>query len=596
MFDSLRKCAQLIGRKNRRRWVMLIGLAAFTSALEAAGALLVFGLLSVVADPEGPLVIPRIGDVRRFFVGIPNRQLLLWMSGAMGAFVLLRAGVRIGQTYIQNRVAENAAARLSTRLVRGYLGLPYSFHLRRNSAELIRNAHSAVQQLVQQVFVPVIVVIAETLILLGLFAVLLLLAPVATGLAIAVMTPAVLVMLKVIHPRLKRLGQTSHQMSRETLRSLQQALHGLRDVKVLGRERFFAREYGRSRLRMSRARYLYATAVELPSTVMQTVILGFILAFFIITIVVSGTPQGAVSVLGLFAYVGLKLQPSMQKIVKGINNLKFSEAAIDDVHADLVLVERDAPDLEGDPPSPMPFERELLLEGVSFSYEGTDRPALRDVDLRIEPGEAIGICGPTGGGKTTLTDLMTGLLAPTSGRVTVDGLDIRDHVRAWHRNLGVVPQTVFLVDDTLRRNIALGLFDEEMDEEALSEAVNLAQLYDVVGALPEGLDTVVGERGVRISGGQRQRVSIARALYRRPKVLILDEGTAALDNTTEQELMEALEQLRGDHTIILIAHRLSTVRRCDRIVYMDGGRIAAVDTYERLLQHNHAFRRMAASA
>jgi ABC-type multidrug transport system fused ATPase/permease subunit len=301
-------------------------------------------------------------------------------------------------------------------------------------------------------------------------------------------------------------------------------------------------------------------------------------------------------VLGLFAYVGLKLQPSMQRIVRGINNLKFASAAIDDVHADLVLVEREAPDLAEESPPPLPFEREVLVEGVSFAYEGTDRPALKDVDLRIGAGEAIGICGPTGGGKTTLADLITGLLTPTSGRVIVDGVDIREHVRAWHSNLGVVPQMVFLVDDSLRRNIALGLPDKEIDEEAVSEAVHLAQLDEVVAALPQGLDTVVGERGVRISGGQRQRVSIARALYRQPKVLILDEGTAALDNSTEQKLMEALERLRGDHTIILIAHRLSTVRRCDRIVYVDEGRIAGTDTYDGLIRENTAFRRMSSSA
>jgi ATP-binding cassette, subfamily B, bacterial PglK len=214
----------------------------------------------------------------------------------------------------------------------------------------------------------------------------------------------------------------------------------------------------------------------------------------------------------------------------------------------------------------------------------------------IRPGEQVGICGPTGGGKTTLTDVITGLLQPTAGRVTVDGRDLVEFDRNWQANLGIVAQMVFLTDDTLRRNIALGIPDEQIDDDALREAVKLAQLESFVAELPEGLDTTVGERGVRVSGGQRQRIAIARALYRKPEVLIFDEGTSALDNATEAQLMASIEALRGKHTIILVAHRLSTVRHSDRIVFLEHGRMTGTGTYDELRETNVAFREMAGSS
>jgi ATP-binding cassette, subfamily B, bacterial PglK len=239
------------------------------------------------------------------------------------------------------------------------------------------------------------------------------------------------------------------------------------------------------------------------------------------------------------------------------------------------------------------LRKKLHLDGVSYRYPGTAQEALADVDLEIRRGETIGIVGPTGGGKSTLVDVILGLLPPTTGQVTVDGMDIRENLPAWHDNIGVVPQLVFLLDDTLRRNIALGLGDDEIDDAKVWEAVRLAQLDGFVCSLSAGLDTVVGERGVRISGGQRQRVAIARALYRQPTVLVFDEGTSALDNLTEGELVSSLEKLRGERTIITVAHRLTTVRRCDRIVMIENAKVSDVGSFDELARRNATFRRMA---
>jgi ATP-binding cassette, subfamily B, bacterial PglK len=342
---------------------------------------------------------------------------------------------------------------------------------------------------------------------------------------------------------------------------------------------------------LARANYRRGLWSQLPSTLIELSLLAFILIFFTSSVILEIGTEATLPILGLFAYAALRLLPSLQKIVKGLNDLRYSAAPLEDLVEDLEATTAhmgSSTEIEA-----LRFQDEITFEGVDFTYEGAASPSLRGVDLRVSSGELIGICGPTGGGKTTFVDLMTGLLHPTAGRIMVDGQDLRTQWRAWQLNLGVVPQMGFLIDDSLRRNIALGVPDDEVDNEALKEAIDLAQLAAFVDALPEGLDTQVGERGVRISGGQRQRIAIARALYRRPSVLVFDEGTSALDTATEAELMSAVRALRGRHTIVLVAHRLSTVRASDRVVFIDHGAIAGVGSFDTLARENDRFRALA---
>ena len=594
MWTTIKQAYDLIGRERPLRWVLLVALALLVSGVEMVGAALVYTLLALVADPGGEIGLPLVGDLRQQFGGIPDDTLLLGVVTAMAVFFLLRAIAKIAAKYVEARIAHNAGARLSTRMFEGYLRWPYPMHLTRTTSELIRNGHQAVTEMVGQVVLPTIRTIAEAFIVVGLLVVLVVLAPLATLAAVVVVGGTAVLLLAFVQPRLKKLGRVRHRESRSTLSTLQQGLFGIRDVKVLGRERAFAKEYGRSRARMARAAYLKDAAGHLPSIVFELSLMAFIIGFFALTVIQGGGAQGTLSILGLFAYAGLRMQPSVQTIIKGLNSLKFSAAPLEDLHHDLQLMS----DLGGTshPADPLPFREELRLDQVTFRYEGAERDAVQDLSLVIRPGEQIGICGPTGGGKTTLTDIITGLLQPSSGRVTIDGQDLAQVERRWQANLGIVAQMVFLTDDTLRRNIALGVPEDRIDEAALREAVKLAQLEDFVAELPKGIDTTVGERGVRISGGQRQRIAIARALYRKPEVLIFDEGTSALDNATEAQMMAAIEQLRGDHTIILVAHRLSTVRGSDRIVFLEHGKMTGLGTYDELRKTNITFREMAGTA
>lgn len=591
MLTTIRQAFHLMGREQRKRWVLLLFLAIITSLLEIVAAALVYFLLSLVVDPNGAVDLPLIGDIRGRVGGIDEHTLLLSLVGVMIAFFLIRAVVTLAAEYVTGRVIHNAAAAQSITLVKGYLEMPYSFHLRHSSSTLIRNGHSAALQLTSSVFLPLIRVVAELVLTIGLLVLLGVVSPLGTAVAVAVVGGSTLIIMLVVQPRLKRFGATAWAMHQETFASLQQSFQGVRDIKVLGRESFFSEAYGRARWRLARVLYMQSTLNQLPRLVIETSLMWFILAFFGVMVAMGSTAQGALSILGLFAYAGLRLQPSVQKIAAGFNSLKFSTAPTADMYRDLQMIEENSG--RGKPAGLFPFEHDISLRDVSFGYQGTQSEAIVGINLTIRRGEQIGICGPTGGGKTTLADLITGLLSPSTGCVMVDGRDIATDTRGWQRNLGVVPQMIFIIDSSLRRNIAFGVSDSEIDEGAVREAVRLAQLDDFVESLPEGLETVVGERGLRLSGGERQRIAIARALYRRPQVLIFDEGTSALDNATEQELMRSLQSLRGDHTILLVAHRLSTVRNADRVVFLEGGRIAGVDTFEGLRRSNDSFRQMA---
>lgn len=569
MSDTARKVAVLIGPCQRGRWLVVVGMAVVVSLAEAGSTLLVFALLGVLVGGAGDAAFPVVGDVRTYLPW-EGTELLMALGVATAAVFVSRSGLILAQHYVQFRVAENAGARLSVRLLDGYLGMPYEFHLQRNSAEMVRNAFESVQRFVGEGLTPGVRVLGKLAIVAGVFAVLLASSPLATGFAVLALGPLTWGILRLVHPRVQRLGRTAQSMAKQNLQGLQQSLHGVRDIAVLDRKASFVDAYARDRRRLAHARYLRQTAGQVPRVGIETGVAIFIVGFVSVGAAAAGGVAQALPLLGLFGYAAARLMPELQQITQGLNAMKFVGPAVDDIYADLMAFDAEAHIARG-PVEPLAFREALVAAGVSYQYPDAEAPALTDVDVEIRPGQSIGIVGPTGGGKSTLVDVLLGLLVPTEGRVTVDGVDLHAHARAWQANLGVVPQMVFLIDDTVRANIALGVPTEEIDEEALAEAVAMAQLEGFVDSLPEGLDTVVGERGVRLSGGQRQRLAIARALYRRPTVLVFDEGTSALDNDTEAALMSALERLRGERTLITVAHRLTTVEGCDTVWLVRSG-------------------------
>jgi ABC-type bacteriocin/lantibiotic exporter with double-glycine peptidase domain len=589
VLDTIRKTLHLLATEGKVQWVGVVALALLSSAVEAAAALLIFVLIGLISGTETEVALPLVGDLSQRFAGLPRETFMVWVAVAVIVFFILRAVVVVGQAYVLGRVTQNAGARLAQRLFRGYLLMPYPFHLARNSSEFIRNTQDTVRSITGEVIEPLVIFVSKAILALGLLGVLVLTAPLATGFAVVFLAPVLFVLLKVVQPRLKRWGRRRQQLMKANISTLQQAFHGIRDVKLLNAVPFFAKVHQRQRRAMARVNYLGRVVQELPSLMIETVLVVFIAVFFIVFIALEGRLSELLAILGMFAYVALRIKPALQKIVQTLTSLRFAAEAVDNAYGDLRLIEAQAEGGgEEEEAAAPPLRSELSVVDVTFAFPERPHPALRDVNLTIAAGEAVGIVGPTGGGKSTLLDIIAGLLQPTSGRVLIDGVPLEGREISWHHQMGVVSQAVFLIDGTLRENIALGVRDRDLDEARLASAVEVAQLSEFVASLPDGLDTLVGERGVRISGGQRQRVAIARALYRNAPVLILDEGTSALDNRTEAAFMESLHRTSEGRTIIMVAHRLTTVRGCDRIALIDEGRIVDVGTFDEVVSRNQS--------
>lgn len=581
---------RLIDPQRRRRLGLIALLALVVSVFEVVSAFLVLVILGLVLNPDLDQDMPIVGDPTRFTPDLDHVELVVYAAVIFGAFSILRGAVYLYQQYVVARTAEHTGIALARRLVQGYLSMPYRFHLQRNSAELVRNAYDNIQVLIRQVFRPMSILVAETLLTISMLAVLTVVAPLAAALIAMAMGTVLAITYKLVQPRLRRQGRLRQGAAHVVLEQLQQGFSGVRDIKVLGRADVFTDSFVQARNQLGRAEYLKEVLLAAPRVSLETSFLLLVMLAAVIA-VIQDLVTDLLPTVGVFAYAGLRLQPSLQKLAGGLNDLRFSQAIVNDLEADLASIEEATSKTRADAEATTRLEltRAVRFEDVSFEYEGTTAAAIKDLDVTIEHGMSVGVCGPSGGGKTTFLDLLCGLLTPTTGRITVDNVDIASATSSWQRTLGVVHQTSFLIDDTVRRNIALGVPDVEIDDERLQHVLAISQLEEVVRELPNGLDTVVGERGVRISGGQRQRLTLARALYREPSLLILDEGTSALDTATEARVMTGLASLGDDLTTVMVAHRLSTIESCDMILFLDDGRLAATGTFHGLMESDPSF-------
>jgi ABC-type multidrug transport system fused ATPase/permease subunit len=382
-------------------------------------------------------------------------------------------------------------------------------------------------------------------------------------------------------------GQEAQHHRALQMRAVNQGLGGVKEAAVYGCEPFFVEAYTDSTRRLAAAAAHQQSTVQLIAPVLEVASVAGIALVGALLMTGGEASLSIMSTLALFAYALLRLKQTGGNLVSGLHRLRYEHSAVGPVHDDLRRLE--SPDPAGGPaarePSRLVFHDAIELRHVTFRYASAGQPVLVDINMRIPRGASVAIVGATGAGKSTLVDLILGLLPPESGQVLVDGCDIRQHRGAWQRCIGYIPQVPYLLDETLRRNIAFGLPDDLIDEARVLEAARMAQLDDLLVGLPCGMDTIIGDRGIRLSGGQRQRVCIARALYRDPDVLVLDEATSALDNATEQRVVDALEAQRGSRTLIVVAHRLSTVRRCGLVYLLKAGQVEVAGTGEQVFRH-----------
>ena len=556
-------------------------IAAVAALIEAAGALAVFGLLRLVVDPEHVRTAPVVSRLWAIWPNGDPRALVAFLALGVGVFYILRAAFLSWTEWMRQGLVYRSSAVAAERLLARYLAADYHFHARRRSASLIEPMTRASDIAYELVAGSAINIFAEAVIVLALAIVLMVSAPPITLVTIAVVLGLVVVPIVMTRRSWERIGETERQMYQQQLHLLQQSLGAIKDVKVTGRQPFFEERFRQVKRQLGATKQRRAWAASLARLgVEATLILSMLLVVFLV--MRQGTSGGdTVSVLALFAYTGFRVVPSANRIMLNVGYMREAHPWIRNMDEDMRKLRVPQPRTY-DHDRPL-MQSSLACERVSFGYDGGPPLALDDVSFTIERGQSIGIVGPTGAGKSTLVDVLLGLLAPTTGRVLVDGEPLEGRERTWQRQIGYVSQDVYLLDDSLRRNIAFGIPDGSIDAVRLARAVTQARLDEVVSMLPQRLETNVGENGVRLSGGQRQRVAIARALYHDPPVLFFDEATAALDNQTEREVTEAIASVRGSRTVIAIAHRLSTVKHCDRLIYLRDGKLAGIGTFQELM-------------
>ena len=596
MFEVYRRIFALLDAKERRRFFLLMGILVMVAVAELVGLSAVFALLAVLAEPER---VTQGGRLNWLYdtLGFTNIQSFQIALAGLAIVVLLGSqAVKAIGIYATARFSSMRNYSLSSRLLSLYLRQPYAWFLTRNSADASRRLMSEVNNFISKSMLPSLQLMASGLQAAAIIFFLMLVDPLVCLATATIIGGGYLAVFFWQRRRLSMIGQELVRHNKTRFRLTQEAMGGFKEMKLLGLERGFSRRFDAAGLEAARHNATASVLQQVPKLALEAIVFGFLILLVMVLLAQNeGDLAAIIPKLGIFAFSTMRLFPALQRLYASFNSMVVGRAALDQVFDDYVATSRTAVDLPSGGSAVLRPERSITLDGVSYSYPEHERTALKKVSLDIKACTTVGIVGGTGAGKTTLVDLILGLLAPTEGVIRIDDTPLTNaNMRPWQRAIGYVPQSIFLIDETVTRNIAFGLPPEEIDPAKVERAARLAALHDfVVNELPLGYDTIVGERGVRLSGGQRQRIGIARALYNTPSLLILDEATSALDNITEKVVMEAVENMRSEMTIVMIAHRLSTVRRCDVIHVMERGTVVASGTYDELLEGSELFRKMA---
>ncbi len=571
------KLKMIFPRKERRYFVLLFFLILIGTAFDFLGVSLILPLVNLLIAPEQLSgrswyrLLTRIVPVED-----PNSLLLVLVLLIIAVYVLKNL-YAIYMSVVQGVFLARNQVNTSAKLLDCFMRKPYSFHLQHNSAEVIRSINNDVSS-AYDIVSSIIGLVTRGLITLLLIAYLILVDFWLTVSIVLGLGLYSLVYFLLVRKKLKASGEESREVSVRMIKAIVQSVGGIKEVKVMGRERYFVDSYAKNGDAFVRIRRRMAVLAGVPPRLLEILCVSGVLGLVAVKIALRQDLSSVMGSLSAFAVAAIKLMPSAKSINSTINNISYRmpglnavcELIDDNWGTDIGQAKISSRDRIRSRQAKL---ADIRVERLSFTYPESDTPVLRDVDLTIKAGSSVGIVGVTGAGKTTLVDLILGLLEPQQGRILYDGRDIRADYADWQSRIGYIPQNIYLTDETIRANVALGIPEEEIDDRQVWKALDDAQLGDFVRGLKNGLDTKIGEMGVRISGGQRQRIGIARALYYDPDILFLDEATAALDSATEQAVMASVKALSREKTCIIIAHRLSTIEHCDELYQVREGRV-----------------------
>ena len=593
------KSISLLSAREKARGVIVLILAVIMALFEVAGVASVLPFLSVLANPS----LIESNDFLVFIYeasGINSIDSFLYFLGFGAVGVIITAAIvrTLGQ-YALTRFAQMRRHSLASKLLTHYLSQPYSFFLNRHSSDLSKIILSEVDQVINGVFQPSAIMVGQIFTLIALMTFIFLVDPVVAVIASLVLASVYGLIFYSIQAFLKEIGENQIIANKERFEAAGEALGGIKDIKLLGREKYYIEKFNDPSIRMAKTISMSQVAGQIPKFTIEAIAFGGILLLSLVLLSrYGGHEQNALGqvlpLLGLYAFAGYRLIPSVQLVYFAMTQVQFLSSAIDNIYNDLKSFNSEEISKNTDQIPTIEFDTSIEFRSIFYTYPKSENISINNMSFKIEHGSSVGVIGSTGAGKSTLADLALGLLQPDQGQILVDGITLNsENISEWQKNVGYVPQDIFLVDSSIKENIALGYSDEEIDDRKILKCAELAQLSSFIeNELPNQYLTMVGERGVRLSGGQKQRIGIARALYHDPKFILFDEATSALDNITEDHVMQSLESLSSIKTLLIIAHRITTLKFCKKIILLENGKINAIGSFDELSVSNPLFKQM----
>lgn len=574
----LRKLSSILDRQQKIKILGLTVLILIGGILETLGISLIVPLLSAILDEqsfaENSIVI-WVMDL----LGIQNIRsfIYLLLFGLIFMYVF-KCAYLIGLTYVQARFVNRNRSRSTTNLLSQFLHRPYEYYLYAETSTIVRTIYGDMDN-ISNLLLQVMGLMSEIVICLFMGGFLLLVDFKMMCMVVGLLLLVTIFSSKVIKPRLNRVGDGARDEQAGMYKWILQSASGIKDVKVANKEDYFTGRYRECVEGYGYYQIRHNVYTNMPRLLIESIAIIAILLYLALSMIMGVDLTSMVPAISAFALAAMRLLPSVNRVNTYIANIAYYESALNYIYENVDTdamsrqEELDAYRLANPNTTPITLEKEITLNDITFAYPNTDKKIFDQADMKIPVGKSVGVVGPSGSGKTTIVDVLLGLLEPQNGTITSDGTNIMENYEAWLKHVGYIPQTIYMLDDSIRNNIAFGVKEEDIDDARIWEVLEKAQMREFVELLPDKLDSQIGERGVRISGGQRQRLGIARALYHDPELLIFDEATSALDNDTETAIMEAIDTLHGQKTMVIIAHRLRTIENCDIIYEVNGGKI-----------------------
>ncbi len=582
--SMLQKISYMFDKKQKRQMAGLAVLILIGGVLETMSVSMMLPVVQVIMDPDSLMTNAYVSGIVKMLHIDSSRQLIILMLGALIVLFVIKNAYLLFQTYVQNTFVTRNRNRMISRVMREFLNRPYEEYLGADIPTVFRLTDSDIPNAFELILV-MIQMLTEVVVTVFICCALVIVSPAMCLFIVVIFLGMTIMITKVLKPRLNAIGRRNQSIQSRIAKWRIQSIYGLKDVKVLHREEFFVRNYYESGAIGANVARNYAVLNNLPRLLIETVFMAAMLLFIMLYMLRGGDISVLIPQLSAFVVAAVRVMPSASRINTYLSQIAYSQPCLDYLYENLTaemkvdvngsvtgLTKGDQGQTETDR-HPLELKDKIVLDHISFTYPNTEKPIFTDSHMEVHKGQSVGIMGPSGAGKSTIVDILLGLLHAQEGTITCDGVNIFDDYASWLGKIGYIPQAIYLIDESIRDNIAFGIDADKIDDKRIWEVLEEAQLKEFVEELPDGLDTTIGDRGVRISGGQRQRLGIARALYHNPEILVFDEATSALDGDTEKAVMDAVNSFHGRKTMVIIAHRLNTIAKCDVIYKVENEKI-----------------------